>query len=85
MTEVTLDGDEKIKEYWIYIGRLDVQKAEDIAMVKSNDELLLYAYLKEKTLLETNTDISGEEKAARLETLDRKIESLVKEYETEEE
>ncbi|MGN1151957.1 MAG: type VII secretion protein EssB/YukC [Lachnospiraceae bacterium] len=85
LTEVTLDGDEKIKEYWIYIGRLDVQKAEDIAMVKSNDELLLYAYLKEKTLLETNTDISGEEKAARLETLDRKIESLVKEYETEEE
>ncbi len=83
LTEITLDGDEKIKEYWICIGRLDVKKAEDIAMVKSNDQLLLYAYLKEKTLLETNTEISGEEKQTQLESLDRQIENLVKEYETE--
>lgn len=84
LEQITLDGDEKMKEYWIYIGRLDVQRAQDIAMVKSNDELLLYAYLKEKTLLETNTDISGEEKQEQLEGLERKIENIVKEYETEE-
>lgn len=41
LEQITLDGDEKMKEYWIYIGRLEVQKAQDIAMVKSNDELLL--------------------------------------------
>lgn len=54
-------------------------------MQKSDDELLLYAYMTEKAILEKNTEISGEEKAARLSELEKKIEELSKQYETEDE
>lgn len=82
---ITVDGEEKIKEYWIYLGRLNTVEAENIAMQRSDNELLLYAYMTEKAILEKNTVISGEEKAALLESLEKKIEELAKNYETEEE
>ncbi len=82
---ITIDGEEKIKEYWIYLGRLNTVEAENIAMQRSDNELLLYAYMTEKAILEKNTVISGEEKATQLEALEKKIEELAKIYETEEE
>lgn len=79
---ITIDGEEKIKEYWIYLGRLNTIEAENIAMQRSDNELLLYAYMTEKAILEKNTVISGEDKAAQLEALEQKIEELAKIYET---
>lgn len=84
LSALTIRGEEKLKDYWIYLGRLEVKEAENIAMQRSDDELLLYAYLKEKSLLETNTQISGEEKAQMLTTLDGKIKPLADKYTTEE-
>lgn len=81
---ITVDGEEKIKDYWIYLGRLDTLEAENVAMQRSDDELLLYAYMTEKAILEKNTEISGEEKAARLSELEKKIEELAEQYEEEE-
>lgn len=81
---ITVDGEEKLKDYWIYLGRLNTLEAENVAMQRSDDELLLYAYMTEKAILEKNTEISGEEKAARLSELEKKIEELAKQYETEE-
>ncbi len=81
---ITIDGEEKVKEYWIYLGRLNTIEAQNIAMQRSDNELLLYAYMTEKAILEKNTVISGEEKAAQLEALEKKIEELAKIYETEE-
>lgn len=80
-----VNGDEKLMEYWIYIGRLNPLEAENIAMQKSDDELLLYAYMLEKDLTETDTEITGEEKAAKLEELENKIEKLAAKYTVEEE
>ena len=61
--------------------------AENIAQQVSDNDLLLYAYLKEKNKLETETEISGSEKEERMEELDSKIERLLEgdEDETEEE
>lgn len=81
---ITIDGEEKIKDYWIYLGRLDTLEAQNVAMQRSDDELLLYAYMTEKAILEKNTEITGEEKASRLSELEKKIEELAKQYETEE-
>ncbi len=78
---ITVDGEEKIKDYWIYLGRLNTLEAENVAMQRSDDELLLYAYMTEKAILEKNTEISGEEKASRLSELEKKIEELAEQYE----
>lgn len=85
LNSLTIDGEEKIKDYWIYLGRLDTAEAENIAMQCSDDELLLYAYMTEKAILEKNTEISGEEKLQRLSELEKKIAELAKQYEVEDE
>jgi len=81
LQKLSIHESEKRLEYWIYLGRSNVSKAEDIAMQQADDELLLYAYMKEKSNIETRTDISGEEKSKKLEDLTSKIEDLNKKYE----
>ncbi len=88
LKKLPVNGEEKLMEYWIYIGRLIPLEAENIAMQRSDDELLLYAYMLEKNLTETDTEMTGEEKAAKLKELEEKIEKLAEQYteqETEEE
>lgn len=72
-------------EYWIYLGRGDTKQAEDIAMQQSDDQLLLYAYMKEKSAIEADTSITGEEKNKRLEEISSKMEPLMEQYDTTEE
>lgn len=84
LDKLPVNGDEKLMEYWIYIGRLEPVEAQNIAMQRSDDELLLYAYMLEKNLTETDVYMQGEEKAAKLDELERKISEIAKKYETEE-
>ncbi len=84
LSQLPINGDEKLMEYWIHIGRLNPLEAENIAMQKSDDELLLYAYMQEKDLVETDTEMLGDEKAAKLDELNGKIEKLAEKYVTEE-
>lgn len=85
LNSILLGGDEKIMDYWIYLGKGNVSEAENIALQYSNDEMLLYAYLKEKQMLESNTELTGEEKSAALSELQNKIDALADTYTTEEE
>ncbi len=82
---LSLETNEKILDYWIALGRLDVAEAANIAQQVSENDLLLYAYLKEKNMLEADTSVSGEEKAGRLEQLNTTIEELSNLYEDSEE
>ena len=81
LSELSIDEDEKIKDYWIYLGRLDTERAEDIAMQLSDNELLLYSYMTEKAVLDKDINIAGDEKTVRMEELDRKINEIAKQYE----
>ena len=67
-------------EYWIYLERGEYDNAYDRAMALSDDQLLIYAYMKELDYLNTNTDIPGEEKQTRIEELQNEIEKLGKKY-----
>lgn len=84
LEQVGIDGNEKIKQYWIYLGRLSVEEAINIALQNSDDELLLYAYLTKKTMVEKNTEMQGEEKTQILSELEQKINELAKKYGKEE-
>ena len=85
LSSLPMNGEEKLMEYWIHIGRLNPVEAENIAMQRSDDELLLYAYMLDKDLTQTDTVMTGEEKAAKLADLEEKIANLAKQYEVEEE
>lgn len=71
-------------EYWIYLGRGDTDKAIDIAMQQSDDELLLYAYMKKKSYIESDSVLTGEEKTLQLKNISTLMEPLIEQYDTEE-
>lgn len=80
LNTISLNGDEKVMEYWIYINRLNTEAAADIAMQESSDQLLYYAYLKEKAVIENDTSLSGQEKSDRLSEIENKLQPLADEY-----
>lgn len=82
LNTISLNGDEKIMEYWIYINRLDTEKAADIAMQESSNQLLFYAYLKEKAVIENDASLSGQEKNERLSAIESKLRPLEEEFST---
>lgn len=82
LNTITLNGDEKVMEYWIYINRLDTEKAVDIAMQESSNQLLYYAYLKEKAVIENDSSLTGQEKNERLSEIENKLKPLEDEYST---
>ncbi len=83
-SKLSINSNEKELEYWISLGRLDVRQAENLALALSDDKLLIYAYMKEIDLLENDSNMDGEEKKARLDTLNNEIKSLGEKYKTEE-
>ena len=85
VSKLSLSSNEKELEYWIYLGRLDIEKSEDIAKALSDDKLLMYAYMKELNQLETDTSIAGEKKASRISTLEENIKKLGDKYASVEE
>lgn len=82
LNTISLNGDEKIMEYWININRLDTEAAADIAMQVSSDQLLYYAYLKEKAVIENDSSLTGQEKNERLSEIETKLEPLEEEFST---
>lgn len=82
LNTISLNGDEKVMDYWIYINRLDTEKAADIAMQESSNQLLFYAYLKEKAVVENDAGLSGAEKNERLSDIERKLKPLEEEFST---
>lgn len=82
LNTISLNGDEKIMEYWIHINRLDTEKAADIAMQESSDQLLFYAYLKEQAVVEGDASLSGQEKNERLSDIENKLKPLKEEFTT---
>ena len=82
LNTITLNGDEKAMEYWIHINRLDTEKAADIAMQESSDQLLFYAYLKERAVVENDASLTGQEKNERLSDIENKLKPLEEEFST---
>jgi len=65
-----------IFDYWILLGRLQFAEAVDIALRLGDDELLLFAYLKQEVFVRQDMTIPGDERAALLSYLERNIDRL---------
>jgi len=76
VSRISLQSDERELEYWIYLGRNDAVRAQERAMSLSDDQLLIYAYMTELNLLESDMTIPGYEKRSRIDTLESNIRNL---------
>jgi len=65
-------------DYWILLGRLYFDGAVDIAQRLGDDELLLYAYLKQEVFVRADFTIPGDERTELLNMLERNIETLTR-------
>jgi len=63
-------------DYWINLGRLNFAEAVEIAQRLGDDEILLYAYLKQAEFVRVDLSLSGEERIALLAQLERNIDTL---------
>lgn len=71
-------------EYWIYLGRGEAEQAIEIALQQSDDEMLFYAYMKQRAAIESDVTLKGSEKTSKLEEIDSKLKSLKEKYPAEE-
>lgn len=79
LSKLSYDGDEYLLDYWIALGRVDVDQALDIAMRMSDHQLTLYAYLQKIDLISADTSLSGDEKVQQIDSLRGKIKALAEE------
>lgn len=73
---ITLKTDERVLDYWIELGRLNFTGANDYAKRLGDDELLLFALIKESASIKDNASLAGEEKATRVKELESQIKTL---------
>ena len=78
LINLTSKTDPVIFDYWILLGRLDFAGAIDIAQRLGDDELLLFAYLKDEVIVKNDPTLTGEEKTSLLSDLENKINNLSK-------
>ena len=63
-------------DYWILLGRLQLEEAIDLAQRLGDGELQLFALLKFDAIVRADTTMPGDEKVARLAYLERQINEL---------
>lgn len=83
LSAITLQTDSRYLCFWIFVGRLDFESAEDYAGRLDDDELMLYALCKHKISVQNDTDISGADKTTILADLTDRIEQLENKLEGE--
>ena len=81
LSEMTMFTDERYFCFWIEVGRLNFESAQDYANRLNDSELLLFALAKQRQWVELDTKLSGTEKAELIAKLDAEIERLQKEIE----
>lgn len=76
LSTLTLQTEKTVIDYWIYIGREMYADAIDRAKLLGDDELLLFALIRQDVALKNSTSLSGEEKAEQIASVESEIEAL---------
>ena len=74
---LTLRTEEQIFDYWIHLGRLEMEEAIDIALRFNDNELLLLAYLKYEVVVRYDPTIGGDDRVPLINRIESRIESLL--------
>ena len=78
---LTLITDPSIFDYWIHLGRLEFYEAIDIALRFGDNELLLFAYIRQEAFVRADPHMPGSEKVVLLSDLESRIAALQRDRE----
>lgn len=76
LASVTINADERILGFWIYLGKSDMDTAVDLAKQLGNVEYTAYAYMKQKTQVENDKNLSGTEREEKLKQIENSLKNL---------
>lgn len=76
LSSVSIKSDTRILDFWIYLGQSDMEKAIDIAKQLGNKEYIAYGYMKEKSKVEKDSSLSGEEREKKLKDIEESLNKL---------
>lgn len=76
LASVTINADERILEFWIYLGKSNMDIAIDLAKQLGNTEYTAYAYMKEKAKVENDKNLSGAEREEKLKQIENSLKEL---------
>lgn len=76
LASVTMNADERILEFWVYLGKSNMDTAIDLAKQLGNTEYIAYAYMKEKARVENDKSLSGAEREEKLKQIDSSLKEL---------
>lgn len=79
LNTITQSSDETILNYWIYLGRGDLEKALDVAQNVGDTQLILHAYTNLYEKVKADTKMSGSDKQKKLNEYEKEISKLSKE------
>jgi len=82
---LTLITDSFIFDYWIHLGRMEFYEAIDIAQRFGDNELLLFAYIRQEAIVRADPHMPGSEKVALLSYIENRIDALQRDRESVEE
>jgi len=74
-----------IFDYWIHLGRLEFYEAIDIAQRFGDNELLLFAFLRQEAIVRADPHMPGSEKVTLLSYIESRITALQRDRDAAEE
>lgn len=83
LSKVTIKSQEELMEYWIFLGRNQVDNAINIAAKESDDALLVIAYNKKVYVIKDDVALSVEEKNTQIQQVKEQLNTIEKKYEKE--
>ncbi|MBC1560147.1 type VII secretion protein EssB [Listeria booriae] len=73
---VSYISDPRVLDFWIELGKNNLESSIDLAKQLGNEQYLLYAYSKERTVVENNTTLTGQEKEEKLKEIDQSMKQI---------
>ena len=83
LKSITLQTDEQLLLYWIYLGRGNNEDALEIARVLEDRDLIMMALFKYQDELKADEDMKSEERKEKLDEIERELEDFKDEIEQE--
>ncbi|MBF2568385.1 type VII secretion protein EssB [Listeria welshimeri] len=74
---VSYISDPRVLDFWIELGKNNLETSIDIAKQLGNEQYLLYAYAKQRTLVENDMKLTGQEKEEKLKEIDQSIKQII--------
>lgn len=83
LENINLKTSDNILNYWIFTGRMEYEESAEIARRMGDEDLLLYALMKQQVSVKSDSNLSGTEKTEKLNAVNSEIDTILDKREQE--